>query len=541
MKTLLVSVNSKYIHSSLAVWYLKSACGEFKDDIEIIETTIKKDVVEFADFLLSKNADIIAFSSYIFNINFVKNAVSYIKEQSPKTMIVLGGPEVSYNVEEVFECTDCDYILSGEGEIPFYNLIKALKNSEKPEGEGISTREKISEPFIWNEEPKNPYTKEYFEALNGRIVYLESSRGCPYSCSYCLSGRLCGVRFFDLDRLKRNIDLLSKSGTKTIKFVDRTFNCNPKRAKEIVEYIIETNSNNKDICFHFEIKGDILDEDLISTLNKAPKGLFQIEVGLQSFNKETLDAVRCKTDLEKLKENMKKVLGKENIHVHMDLIAGLPKETYQSFKNGVDEMYKIKPHMIQIGFLKLLKGSPLEKEECGEFNETAPYEIIENNYLSKEDLKKIKLVEDALERLYNSGRFTDVVELALEKSKMTPFELFMDFSLNNPDMFKVSLNDFTEKVYNYFVEFIEEAKLKEIMRKQWITLNPSKLPPILRDENSGKILKELDKMPEYKREKGVKRSAIYIESEKTALWVDYKEKDRVTKKYQIKKLRINFL
>lgn len=537
MKTVLLSINSKYIHSSLGVWYLKASANEFYDFVEIVESTIKEDIEKLSDKIKEKNPDIIGISCYIWNINFVKNLLPILRNKCPNSIIFAGGPEVSYNCEDVLlQNKDLNYILSGEGEKPFYQLLKALNdNTDLSSVLGLNGRDFTNAPHITDEEPKSPYTDEYLTALNGRIAYLETTRGCPYSCSYCLSGRLCKVKAFGMERVKNDIEILANSGTQTIKFVDRTFNCMPKRAKEIIDFIIEKNPVYKGVCYHFEMAGDIITQDIIDSLARADKGLFQIEVGVQSFNEQTLEAVNRKTNISKIENNLTKILSQNNIHVHMDLIAGLPKENIESFEISFNRLFKLRPHMLQLGFLKLLHGTPLEEENAGKFNDFAPYEIIENNWLSKADFQSLKYTEDAVERLYNSGRFKNLIEKVLE-FEANAYKLFTDFGTYSKTQYKTSMEDYVKTVLEYFEKFIEKEKLIEIMKEQWIIVNSSgKLPVCLQNESMGALLKELDREVETKRKKAVKRAAISLENKSIIAWVDYENKDRVTGEYKIYK------
>ncbi len=536
MKFLLVSVNSKYIHSTLALWYLKTAAGN-TDDIEIFETTIKAEKSKILEEIIAKNPAVVCFSCYIWNISFVKDLVSMVKKSLPTVKILLGGAEVSYNQEAVFaENSAVDYIISGEGEVPFAKFYQAIKNNSSTENiHGLSTREKISPPFVWQDNPINPYTKEYFQRLEGRIVYIETSRGCPYSCTYCLSGRLGGVRFFPLDEVKENLDKLSVSGTKTIKFVDRTFNANEKRAIEIIEYITAKNPQYKGVCYHFEMAGDIMSEAIISALGKAPKGLFQIEVGVQSFNDFTLKAVNRKTDLAKVAKNLQSILSKGNVHVHMDLIAGLPFEDYESFKIGFNKLFLLAPHMLQLGFLKLLHGSQMKNEDIGEFKNTPPYEVISTPWITKTELEKLKDVEDAVDRLYNSGRFKALIYAGLEKFQ-SPFDLFYDFGTKNKVSHGEGLERYCERVLSYFSQLLGEDLATDLLKEQWIKVNSSgRLPLCIKGENMRGLLSEIDKNPSYpSRKSGVRRSAAKLKLRNEIIYVDYENIDLVTKEYEVK-------
>ncbi|MEG1886934.1 MAG: radical SAM protein, partial [Oscillospiraceae bacterium] len=361
-------LNSKFIHSSLSVWCLLSgikAYGNPEISPTVIEGTINQNVNDVATRILNCSPNLVGLSCYIWNIKQTNELISIIKKQSPGTIIVMGGPEVSYNAEAVLmRQSSVDYIISGEGELPFALLVNSIiEHAPVDNLPGICYRDNgkivLSEPYISNKTPPSPYTSEYFEALNNRISYLESSRGCPYNCAFCLSGRCGSVRFFDIKDTKDNILKLANSGSKTIKFVDRTFNANRKRAEEIFSFIIENYGVviPENVCFHFEIAGDILNESTINILSTAPPGSIQLEIGLQSFNEKTLQSISRRTDTIKLRENIKQILLSGNIHTHIDLIAGLPFEDMNSLKNSFNIAYDLHPHMLQFGFLKLLHGA----------------------------------------------------------------------------------------------------------------------------------------------------------------------------------------
>ena len=336
MKVVIVSLNSQYIHSSLAAWYLlasikKNCPKEIK--AKVIEGTVNEQIDEVYKRIKKEKADVIAFSCYIWNINYVEALVDKLYEKGVK--IVLGGPEVSYCPENILSNHMVNYVLSGEGEIPFVNLLNTLYTKGKLKNVlGLSYRYRgervIGEPFVTDKIPVNPYTKEYFKTLKGRIAYIETSRGCPFSCAFCLSGRCGGVRFFPIDRAKADIIALANSGSRIIKFVDRTFNANGKRARAIWGFIIENYGGKipKDVCFHFEIGGDLLRKEDFELLKTAPKGAIQFEIGMQSFNGETLKAINRKTNVKLLKENIKKLTEMGNIHIHIDLFKASSRRRY---------------------------------------------------------------------------------------------------------------------------------------------------------------------------------------------------------------------
>ena len=446
----------------------------------------------------------------------------------------------------------CDYIISGEGEYPFARLCDSLNYNTDFSIPGLCYRKDrgiiVNEPYIAEGEPPSPYCEEYFDALHGRIAYLETSRGCPYSCAFCLSGRCGGVRFFDIERAKKEMLLLAKSGTQTVKLVDRTFNANKARAKELWRFVISEFGKGipESVCFHFEIAGDILDDESIEILNSAPKGSIQLEIGMQSFNEKTLAYINRKTNTAKLIENIKKLLIPGNLHIHIDLIAGLPFEDFESFKNSFNIGYNLRSNMLQLGFLKLLHGAAMrddkEKYPCS-FSEEPPYEVISTPWLDEDELSVLHKTEDALERLCNSGRFIGTVDYILEKTGLLPFDFFKNFGIYAAEScnFSVSLDDYTEIAYRYLssLEGIDPYVLKDIMICDRLCSNSSgKLPSVLKVSNPDikKIRLSIEAEEGNERKPGIKRGFSLLESEKAAVFVDYENKDPVTGKYMLKKV-----
>lgn len=480
MRVLLAAVNSKYVHSSLAVWYLASALKQSGIEgisCNVFEATVNQLSNEILSNILEAEPDILAFSCYIWNISFIKELIRRIAIAMPKTIIILGGPEVSYNPKKILEDNpDVDYIITGEGEIPFPRLLSRLQAGEGVQNiPGLCFRDKnnavvCSSPCEPMPAPPPPYTSEYFNVLQGRIAYLETSRGCPYSCAFCLSGLNGGrVRFFDINRAKEEILLLANSGTQTIKLVDRTFNCNPGRAYELFDFIIKNSgfSIPLGVCFHFEVAGDLFDDQTLDLLALAPPGLIQMEAGLQSFHPDTLMAVKRKTDLQKLENNIHRILKSQNIHLHIDLIAGLPYENLDTFADSFDRAFRLSPHMLQLGFLKMLHGSELRKnaEAMGyHFSSLPPYQVLSNSWLSEADFKVLLHAEYTLQRLYNSGRFLLTLDYLLKATDMRPFSLFAGLGAAWADnTVPLSLDDFTRMSYGYFsgLAGVQSAALRD--------------------------------------------------------------------------------
>ena len=504
MKVVIACLNSKYIHSSLAPWCLasglKAYCGE-DIDFKVVEATINGDIKAFAELIIAEKPDVVSFSCYIWNIIKTLDACSFIKEEY-ECKIVVGGPEVSYRAEDVLNRYGfIDYVLRGEGEETFPELINKLKSEEAAfDVHGLAYR--FEGKVVLNDEkeyigtPVSPYIDEYFENLNGRICYIETSRGCPYRCAYCLSGRCSPLRFFDSEQVKRDIVKLSNSGTKTVKFVDRTFNANSKRANEIISFILENRGKTipESVCFHFEIAGDILTEETYNLLSTAPKGVIQLEIGMQSFNEDTLKIINRKTDTEKLIKNIKKLIALDNMHIHIDLIAGLTGEDIKSFERSFDIGYRLKAHMLQMGFLKLLYGADMrenpERYPC-EFSDTPPYEVISTPWLTENELNGLKRCEDALERMYNSGRFLYTLDYLMSDCGYTPFKLFYELG-NSVNGAKKSLSEYSIEIYNHFAKNTDSEILREKLICDLLSCSSAlQIPDILKrkDKDYKKIKK----------------------------------------------------
>ena len=471
MKLVIGCLNSKYIHASLAPWCLLAGVRAFcKSDITAIvcESTINSDLDNFVDGV--PTADIYAFSCYIWNVEHTLYVCRKLKEKFD-CKIILGGPEVAYRAQKVLKTYDyIDFVLSGEGEFNFPKLVDSINLSLSFNAvDGLTYRKNgnvLSVPeATYNITPPNPYCKEFFDNLNGRICYIETSRGCPYRCAFCLSGRCSSLRYFDIDIVKENIIRLANSGTKTVKFVDRTFNANYRRANEILLFIKENYGTTipTGVCFHFEIAGDILHEETFKILSEMPHRAVQLEIGMQSFNEDTLKAINRKTNTQKLIKNIKTLLGFGNMHIHIDLIAGLTGEDLNSFKNSFNIGYNLKAHMLQMGFLKLLHGSDMrenrDKYPC-EYSDKPPYEVTATPWLTAGEILALKNCEDALERLYNSGRFLHTLDYLIQEIGIEPFNLFYDFG-NAVNGNKLKLSVYAEKLFEFFKDKCDSNILRE--------------------------------------------------------------------------------
>jgi len=392
MKVIFLALNSSYVHTLLAPRYLVANCSY---PVEIVETNVNASLEEVADKVSEKHPDVLAISCYIFNIKFVKELLVIIKRNLPDIIIILGGYEVSYNPEEYLDLAN--YVIQGEGDFEFGKLILAIEKGTEREriikGNVIETLDSI----------KSPYSTEYCSQGDKKIIYYESSRGCPFNCSYCMSSN-SKVRAFSLDRVYSDLDNIMQYNPKLIKFVDRTFNYNLERAKKIIKYIIEKYSdcNTK---FHFEVSPELFDEELLALFSNVRENLMQLEIGIQSFNQVTLAAVNRKASIEKIVKNIS-FLSKTNVPIHTDLIAGLPHEGYKSFVDGFNKLYLLGPGVLQLGFLKILKGAPIEKNiDNYRISAYPPYEILSTPWLSENELADLKIAEDMLDLYHNSNRF----------------------------------------------------------------------------------------------------------------------------------------
>ena len=413
MKILLAACNAKYIHSNPAVYDLKAYAAAYKDSVQIKEFTINQPKDEIMKEIYRSGADVVCFSCYIWNISFVRELIRDLKKILPDTVFWAGGPEVSFHAKNFLEdMPQVTGIMKGEGEETFLALAGYYLEGKGrlEEISGIVFRKENEIVDNGFREPVDldriPFIYENPENFENRIIYYESSRGCPFSCSYCLSSIDRKLRFRSLSLVKKELQFFLDHRVPQVKFVDRTFNCRHEHAMEIWKYILE--HDNGVTNFHFEVSADLFREDELELIGRMRQGLIQLEIGVQSANPETLEAVHRKTDLEKLRRNVEKIRSFHSVHQHLDLIAGLPCEDYESFRRSFDFVYSMKPDQLQLGFLKVLKGSLME-EKAREYGITCksmePYEVLSTRWISYEEILKLKTVESMVEVYYNSGQF----------------------------------------------------------------------------------------------------------------------------------------
>lgn len=566
MKTIFIAINSQYIHTNIAVRQLNQCCIAKNYDSEFMEFNINLDMTGVLSEIINKSPDIIGFSCYIWNIEYILKLCEDIKLIKPDTIIILGGPEVSFNAQDILsKYTYIDYIACGEGEEMMPELIGYIedinkgktdkiipdgvyyRNKNKIIGRGYRIIENLAQlPF--------PYSDDELNNPNGRIFYYEASRGCPFSCSYCLSSAVKGVREIPIDMVEKQLDKFIHANVPLVKFVDRTFNCNRKRAIQIIQYISKAQC---DTCFHFEIGADLLDDDIINLLNSVPKGRIQFEAGIQSANDEVLEKVCRKTNIEKLLNNVKRVMDSGRMHIHLDLIAGLPGEDMQSFAMSYNTVMTVRPHNLQLGFLKLLYGSSLrnQADKLGLiYRNYAPYEILQSNEITAKDLLWLKQMENIHQIYYNSGKFIfsygylldRADEISFSNRFKNAFGLLDELTIfiSNVSVNKVlSYKDRFDLLYKFAQKYLDIKQLyifKVLLRCDYLS-NPAKGNPPEEIKSFADINEISEKVRELKRQAVITSSQarrakfdifpmnpLTLEDNKTLIMFDSDKKDKLT-------------
>ncbi len=486
-----VAVNSKYTHSSLAIRYFRENCG-----CGIFECSVNDNILDVFSKMSGIDADIFAFSTYIWNVEYVLKLASVLKEADENIKIILGGPEAGYNAENILkEHSFVDGVIKGEGEY----ALKALReeNVDVPNfiyRNGDELVENKCMP-VDLETLAFPYKEEDLPSLENKLVYFEASRGCLYNCTYCLSSSEGKTRYFSMDYVLKSLDFFIKNEIPLVKFVDRTFNENNERACKIAEYIVE---NSKTTHFHMEIAPQLLTDEFLDIVSKSD-GKIQFEMGIQTTNPDTMRAIKRIYDKEKVKEKILKI--PKCVHTHLDLIAGLPFETKETFKQGFDFVYSMKPDMLQLGFLKVLHNTKI-KEDAKEFDirTTAfpPYEVISTQSMSKEDIISIKNTEKAVDRIYNSGAFKETLSALDLKEPFSFFEKLgekmWEFEKNAPLS--------RRKLYELVLE-AAGGEYKSVIAFDFLKNNlKASLPEFLSDnESTFEFFDEIRKTDRYKGKK----------------------------------------
>ncbi|WP_163191709.1 B12-binding domain-containing radical SAM protein [Clostridium thermarum] len=501
MKVVLIALNAKYVHTNLAVRYLKHFTQDLDYQCTIKEFSINDRLENILENILKEKPDVIGFSCYIWNIDMVEKLSRLIKRVNENIEILYGGPEVSYDSKEFLQSNEGDYVIEGEGEETFREFLQYKLGQRVLEGiRGLwykDSKGQINTPLHRNLIDINqlifPYRDE--DNFKNKIIYYEASRGCPFRCKYCLSSTIDGVRFRDIEVVKSELSILMKREISLVKFVDRTFNANRGYAREIWNFLKEQDT---DTCFHFEISADLLTDEDIEILVSAPKGRFQFEIGVQTTNEKVIRNIDRTMNLEKLADNVKKLKAADNIKLHLDLIAGLPEEDFNSFKKSFNEVYSMGPHEIQLGFLKLLKGSLMrEEEEKWEmvYSPYPPYEILKNKDISYEELLVLKKIEEMVDKYYNSGNFHNILNYLIPDFE-TAFDFFHKLSefFDSEGYFDRNISGV--EYYRIFIDFNEKfirkdsAVLKDIIKYDYLSSNKKNWIPDFLDR---KISKEEEK------------------------------------------------
>lgn len=484
MKFLLTAINAKYIHSNLAVYSLRACAGQEKENIEIAEFTINNQKDYILEHVYKAKPNVLLFSCYIWNIDYVLEISKEFHKICPEVPIWVGGPEVSYEVETfLLEHPWITGVMIGEGEdtfrelCGFYDRTQGRQPADAGLAEiaGIAYRETF--PSDKGEETvhftkvrgitdmsKIPFCYDRMEDFSNRIIYYESSRGCPFSCSYCLSSIDKKLRFRNLDLVKEELQFFIDQKVPQIKFVDRTFNCNHEHAMEIWRYVKE--HDNGVTNFHFEISADLLNEEELELISDMRPGLIQLEVGVQSTNEVTIHEIHRTMKLDVLKQIVRRIQKGANIHEHLDLIAGLPYEDYPTFQKSFDEIYALKPNQLQLGFLKVLKGSYMyehAEEYDIRYHDRAPYEVLSTRWLPYSDVLRIKQVEEMLEVYYNSGQFEISIKV-MELFFASAFGMFQKLGEFYERKGYFGMNHSRNRRAEILLEFLqEEEKQKELL------------------------------------------------------------------------------
>lgn len=484
MKTLIATLNSKFIHKSLSVRLLYVACKD-RHDIDFKEYTIKDKIENIASDILNMHIDILCLSVYIWNVDHIQKLCQLLKQRQKELIIVIGGPEVTYEIDPFLDDFAIDYLMAGEGEVALNQLLTCLENHQEVNIQGVSTPQKRDQRLI------PPVDLQYLETLDSpyllprdmkdmknRILYFETSRGCPYQCQYCLSSLEKGLRFFSIDYLKKQLELILQTDVKIIKLLDRSFNAKTEHALAILDFIFK--HYRPGVQFQFEINGDVLDQRIIDFINEyAPDGLLRFEIGIQSTYEPTNQIVRRYQDFDRLCDVIKQLQKNHKIDFHLDLIAGLPLENLQRFAQSFDDVFQLYPKELQLGFLKLLRGTSLrnQAEEYGYiYDQKAPYELIQSHDLSVTDIQKIHLAEDMLQKYWNSGRMPITMNMVL-RTVSSPFYFFLSLGqyyqehhfkflgYQNDELFSY-LNEYLE--HHYEDELIEDyLRLSKVKPKRW--------------------------------------------------------------------------
>lgn len=507
-KIVLTAINSQYVHLNVAVRYLKKFVEKNSDvKLDIYETNINNQLINIIKDLFEKQPEMIIFSTYIWNKEYVFALIKELKKILPDVKIALGGPEVSYEWEKTMkENEEIDYIFTGEGEKILLNFftqdITQVKGVVYREGKEIKYNG--IEPLIENLDIiPFPYDDEELEDRT-KIFYYESSRGCPFSCSYCMSSIDKSVRYYSIERTKEDLKRFIDSPIRLLKFVDRTFNLSKEKYMAIWRFLLE--NYREGITFHFEINANIFDDETLDFLETVPKGYFQFEIGVQTIDAQAMKSIGRVNNLKKLEHNVRRI--SRNIHLHLDLIAGLPYESYEKFRDSFDYVHSMKPEMIQLGFLKLLKGTKMydEREKYGyRYFSKPPYEVFSNEFISFAEIVKLKNLEKVLDFYYNSEKFPESVQWIIDNHYESPFSFYEDVAkyFDEKGYLKVSHKESTlfTLLHEFYVEknFKDREIFVEYLKYDYLMLGKTGFyPEWFKSEKDGELYDELIREGNYK-------------------------------------------
>jgi len=547
LKILLAACNAKYIHSNLAVYNLKSCSGEYSSRVVVKEYTINQIRDDILKDIYLEQPDVVCFSCYIWNISFVRELVPDLKKILPQVEFWAGGPEVSYDAVEFLKKNPVFFgVMVGEGEETFHELA-GYYIERKPETlsgiRGVAFRDENKGRDIvhtgWRELmdlSKVPFAYSNLTEFKNRIIYYESSRGCPFSCSYCLSSIDKKLRFRDIELVKKELQFFIDNKVPQVKFVDRTFNCKHDHAMEIWRYITE--NDNGITNFHFEISADLLRAEELALMKTMRPGLIQLEIGVQSTNPQTIKAIRRTMDFEKLKRIVEQIHSFGNIHQHLDLIAGLPYEGYDSFHKSFCDVYALRPEQFQLGFLKVLKGSHM-MEMTGEYQilykDREPYEVLSTAWLTYGEILRLKMVESMVEVYYNSGQFKNTL-VFLEKYFDDPFRMYEALGRFYEKKGYSEISHSRMRRYEILMEFAGEQKeipseaLSDVMLLDlYLRENLKSRPSFASDQKPYERL-----IWDYRKAKKIPKTAhIEVFRDGKKLLFDYTDRDPLTNNAQL--------
>ena len=547
MKILLAACNAKYIHSNLAVYNLKSFSGEYSSRVVVKEYTINQIRDDILKDIYLEQPDVVCFSCYIWNISFVRELVPDLKKILPQVEFWAGGPEVSYDAVEFLKKNPAFFgVMVGEGEETFHELA-GYYIERKPETlsgiRGVAFRDENKGRDIvhtgWRELmdlSKVPFAYSNLTEFKNRIIYYESSRGCPFSCSYCLSSIDKKLRFRDIELVKKELQFFIDNKVPQVKFVDRTFNCKHDHAMEIWRYITE--NDNGITNFHFEISADLLRSEELALMKTMRPGLIQLEIGVQSTNPQTIKAIRRTMDFEKLKGIVEQIHSFGNIHQHLDLIAGLPYEGYDGFHKSFCDVYALRPEQFQLGFLKVLKGSHM-MEMTGEYQilykDREPYEVLSTAWMTYGEILRLKMVESMVEVYYNSGQFKNTL-VFLEKYFDDPFRMYEALGRFYEKKGYSEISHSRMRRYEILMEFAGEQKeipseaLSDVMLLDlYLRENLKNRPSFASDQKPYERL-----IWDYRKAKKIPKTAhIEVFRDGKKLLFDYTDRDPLTNNAQL--------